>query len=246
MVLKTLSVIVPVLNESGNMKELIHRIGSSVPDAEIIFVDDGSDDGTKQMLKSAAEVVHNLTYVFNDSRLGHMGSYLKGIERATSDKIVIMDADLQHPPEALPDFVYAFQKGFDIVIGTRFVNGRFVGKRSLSRGAISRGADLILRIVVPQCRHVGDPVSGFVGFTKGIAVPVTPEMKGNKLLPFLLVANRDAKIGYVPYRFSERKSGKSKIVSSGTSYIRNFLREVMDIRRVSTQQMSVSSKFVKK
>lgn len=230
--------VIPVLDEAGNVTELIQRIKNSVQDAQIIFVDDGSNDGTRRIIEEEASKDQSITFVFNDHRLGHMGSYLQGIEAAKHDYIVIMDGDLQHPPEALPEFINAFQMNFKIVIGTRYVNGVFIGERTFGRSIISRIADIVLKVSVPQCRDISDPVSGFIGFTRDLVVPVSPEMTGNKLLPFLIVANPIAKIGYVPYKFGERKSGKSKIVSSGTSYIRNFLKEVRDIRRVGADYLS--------
>ena len=136
----------------------------------------------------------------------------------------------------LPDFLFAFERGFNLVIGTRYVNYSFIGKRSVVRGLISRTADLILKLTVPECRSISDPVSGFIGFKRKLNIPVTPEMKGNKLLPFLLVSNWNLKIAYAPYRFHERVSGKSKIVSGGTSFIWKFLREVLDIRAVSKKK----------
>lgn len=236
----------PVLNEAGNIEEFTRRVLSSVGDTEIIFVDDGSADGTRDIIETLSKDNSDLKYVFNGSRLGHMGSYLAGIEMTTSDSIIIMDGDLQHPPEVLPDFIDAFQRNFDIIIGTRYLHGRFIGNRKRTRGLISRSAELILKTTVPPCRKISDPVSGFIGFKRNLIIPVNSEMKGNKLLPFLLVANREARIGYVPYRFSERVNGESKIVSGGTAYIRNFLGEVRDIRRVSAEYGTIASPQGKK
>lgn len=233
--MKDLSIIIPILNEAGNIPELFHRAKKVPINFEIIFVDDGSSDGTVSILEELSANEENVTCIFNKTRLGHMGSYLKGISKANSDNIVIMDGDLQHPPETLPDFLFAFDRGYNLVIGTRYVNHSFIGKRGMLRGLISRTADLILKMSIPQCRQISDPVSGFIGFNRNLNIPVTPEMKGNKLLPFLLVSNWNLKIAYAPYRFHERVSGKSKIVSGGTSYIWKFLREVRDIRAVSTK-----------
>ena len=233
--MKDLSIIIPILNEAGNIPELFHRTKKVPINFEMIFVDDGSSDGTVSILEELSANEGNVTCIFNKTRLGHMGSYLKGISKANSDNIVIMDGDLQHPPETLPDFLFAFERGYNLVIGTRYVNHSFIGKRGMFRGSISRTADLILKMSIPQCRQISDPVSGFIGFKRNLNIPVTPEMKGNKLLPFLLVSNWNLKIAYAPYRFHERVSGKSKIVSGGTSFIWKFLREVRDIRAVSTK-----------
>ena len=233
--MKDVSIVVPLLNEAGNIEELFRRTKNVLENFEIIFVDDGSTDGTIPILENLSKNYGNVVCLFNESKLGHMGSYLAGISKATSGNIVIMDGDLQHPPEILPDFLFAFERGYNLVIGTRYVNHSFIGKRKIVRGLISRTADFILKLTVPQCRNINDPISGFIGFNRNLNIPVTPEMKGNKLLPFLLVSNWNLKIAYAPYRFHERVSGKSKIVSGGTSFIWKFLREVLDIREVSTK-----------
>lgn len=117
---------------------------------------------------------------------GTWGPYLKGISMADSQNIVIMDGDLHHPPEVLPDFTHAFQRGFDIIVGTRYLNGRYMGDRKRRRGLISRCAECILKVAVAPSRRIGDPLSGFIGFKKVITIPVQAEMKGNKLLHFCL------------------------------------------------------------
>ena len=233
--MKDLSVIVPILNEAGNLEELIGRIRKSTDNVQMIFVDDGSGDGSREILAEMSANSQDITNVFNDKRLGHMGSYLEGLKVAESQNIVIMDGDLQHPPEALPEFLFAMQRGYNIVIGTRYLAHRFIGHRKISRGIISRGAEFILKIAVQPCRGISDPVSGFIGFNRDIVIPVNYNMKGNKLLPFLIVANEGAKIGYVPFKFQEREKGESKIVSGGTGFIWNFLEEVKDILKIASQ-----------
>lgn len=232
--MKDISIIIPILNESENIEELVKRILKSTDNVQVIFVDDGSNDGTRHILKQIC--VHNekIDYVFNEKRLGHMGSYLIGISKAKSQNIVIMDGDLQHPPEVLPDFQYAMQRGYNIVIGTRYLAHKFIGRRKLSRGIISHIAEYILKITVPPCRGISDPISGFVGFNRNLVIPINKSMKGNKLLPFLIVANERARIGYVPYNFHERENGQSKIVSGSNKYICNFLEEIKDIRKIAS------------
>ena len=223
--------IIPVLNEIENIDTLIQRLQKSDYNSEFLFVDDGSDDGTREVIKHASEINKNIVPVFNNYRLGHMGSYLAGLKKATSDNIIIMDGDLQHPPEVLPEFYKVFLSGFKIIIGTRYMGRHFNGYRKLTRGIISRGAEIILKAAVPRCRNIIDPLSGYIGFKHSLNIPVDAKMKGNKLLPFLLVSNPNAKVGYVPYKFSEREGGKSKIVSGGTNFVWNYIREVQDIRR---------------
>lgn len=224
--------VIPILNEVDNVSALIERLRKSMDETEFIFVDDGSNDGTREAIKAASLKNDKFISIFNERRLGHMGSYLKGIKKASSDMIVIMDGDLQHPPEKLGEFYAAFVEGKDIIVGTRYEGKKFIGERNRIRGLLSRGAGALLKFFVKDCRKFSDPLSGFIGFRRGLEIPVRPEMKGNKLLPFLIVSNPNAKVGYVTYKFSERVHGKSKIVGVDSSFIIKFLREIMDIRKV--------------
>lgn len=228
--LRSVSVTIPILNEVENIGTFIDRVKHLLNDFEFIFVDDGSVDGTKELLRESIEKDHRIKAIFNEKRLGHMGSYLMGFNAAESELLAIMDGDLQHPPEKLVEMSEKLNSGSDIVVGTRYHGNKFIGDRKLTRGILSRGAEIIMKTLVKECRGVSDPLSGFIGFRKGLELPVNSEMKGNKLLPFLIVSNPGAKIGYVEYQFTERTVGKSKIVGSGSHFVRKFMREVKEIR----------------
>lgn len=224
-----LSVIIPVLDESENLPILAKKLSSLSDGFEFIFVDDGSTDGSRELIKDLSNHDSRFTGAFNERRIGHMGSYLVGLEHAHSKNIAIMDGDLQHPPEKLIPISEMLNDGYDIVVCSRYKGNKFIGDRDKVRGIISRSAEILLKLLVKNCRAVSDPLSGYIGFHRNLAIPVKAEMKGNKLLPFLLVANQAAKVGYINYQFTERTLGKSKIIGSGSRFMRNYVREIIQI-----------------
>ncbi len=229
--MKSLTVVIPVLNEVGNLPVLTGELKKFIGDGQVIFVDDGSTDGTRDEIKKLSETDQRFGFIFTKERLGHMGSYLSGIQETRNDFIAIMDGDLQHPADKLPEILNLLKNGSDLVVATRYAGNKLIGNRHKVRGIISRGAEFLIRALVKECRPVSDPLSGFIGFRKGLNVPVNPEMKGNKLLPFLIVGNPGLRISYVSYGFKERVSGESKIVNSSSIYIVRFIKEIFEIRK---------------
>ena len=235
--LNSLTVIIPVLNEVGNISKLTEQLKRFIVNGQVIFVDDGSTDGTREELKKIADEDHKFEIIFTEQRLGHMGSYLRGIEASKSELVAIMDGDLQHPPEKLQDMLNLLMTGSDLVVATRYSGNKLIGNRDKVRGIISRGAEYLLRTLVKECRTVSDPLSGFIGFRKSLNIPINADMKGNKLLPFLIVGNPRLKISYVRYGFKERVSGESKIVNTGLLYIVRFIREIIEIRKAKKKSI---------
>lgn len=122
----TLSVVVPVYNEADNVDELLRRIngvvrGLSVPPAgyELIFVDDGSRDATLDKLQAAARDDRHLRIVSLSRNFGHQIAATAGLDAARGDAVVLMDGDLQDPPELIEDFMGKFRQGYDVVYATR-------------------------------------------------------------------------------------------------------------------------------
>lgn len=118
-----LSVVVPCFNEEASVERLHAAVGvataSLSDDVEIVFVDDGSDDGTLTALRALAASDSSVKYTSLSRNFGKEAAMLAGLERATGDAIVIMDADLQHPPHLLPRMVELYQQGYDQVVACR-------------------------------------------------------------------------------------------------------------------------------
>jgi len=118
-----LSVVMPCFNEAGNIAELHRRLAATAGridgEVEFIFVDDGSRDTTLQQLKGLARNDHRVRVLALSRNFGHQAALSAGIDYAAGDAVVVMDADLQHPPELIPRFVQTWQQGYDLVYAYR-------------------------------------------------------------------------------------------------------------------------------
>ncbi len=135
-----------------------------------------------------------------------------------------MDADLQHPPEKIPEMVGELERGATLVVASRYARGGAPGPRTPYRLLLSRGAEWIAKLSLPEARRVSDPVSGYFGFRREVFVPFNPRFRGYKLLLFALVMNGPRPIAEVGFRFEPRAHGASKM-TQGFRFIRVFLIE---------------------
>src|SRR5689334_8723558 len=118
-----LSVVVPVCNERDNVGELHGRAtrvltSLGVP-YEILFVDDGSTDGTAAWLRQLGAADHRLTLLQLSRNFGHQAAVCAGLDHALGRGVVVMDGDLQDPPELIPELVARWRAGFDVVYAVR-------------------------------------------------------------------------------------------------------------------------------
>lgn len=233
----SLSIISATLNEGDNINAFLDLVLGSVEKycaVEVIIVDDGSTDGTKDKLVERAGSDVRVIPIFNRERKGLLMSNLQGMSVAKGDYKVVMDSDLQHPPEELPRIIENLVRGHEIVICSRYVKGGAVGRRNGLRGLISRVATLLGRVALRNNSSVQDNVSGYFGFRKDMWVPQLAGQKGCKTLLHLLAENPHAKISEIPYEFRLRNSGQSKIVSDW-KFIPNFMIELLSVARVSSR-----------
>ena len=227
-----LSIILATLNERQNLPELLERIWKlSLPSFEIVVVDDGSTDGTRQFLEEAAVREPRLRLLWHEGKQTTVRAQCQGISASSGHWLVIMDADLQHPPEVLPEMVRALRAGAAVVIGSRYAPGGTTGPRDPMRGTISRGAELTAKFLLPEARGVTDPVSGYFAFRRDVFRPIPREWRGYKLLLFLLVMARGRKLEEVGFRFEPRGSGSSK-VTQNYRFVRYFLTELLLANRL--------------
>ena len=117
-----MSVVVPVLNEADAVRpflvETLQTLSPVVPALEIIFIDDGSTDGTLNVLRELSATTPEVGYVSFSRNFGKEAALSAGLEYATGDAVVPMDADLQHPPEAVIDFIEVWRhRGVEVVYG---------------------------------------------------------------------------------------------------------------------------------
>lgn len=120
----TLSIVVPCYNEEAVIRDTHQRLAAvagSVPDMELelVYIDDGSRDGTLGILKDLREAGGNIRIVSLTRNFGHQAAISAGLEHASGDAVVLIDADLQDPPEIIPQMVERWKDGVDIVYGQR-------------------------------------------------------------------------------------------------------------------------------
>ena len=225
------SIVLATFNERENLPELLERLWAvALPPFEVLVVDDGSTDGTREFLEEAARTESRLRLIWHGGKQTTLRAQCQAIAEARGQFLIVMDADLQHPPEVLSPMVEAFDGGAALVVGSRYVSGGTAGPRTGTRLLISRGAEWTARAFLPEARRVSDPVSGLFGFRRDVFRPLPAEWRGYKLLLFLLVMSRGRRIAEVGYRFEPRGSGTSK-VTQNWRFIQFFLTEVVLARR---------------
>jgi dolichol-phosphate mannosyltransferase len=118
-----LSVVFPVNNEAESLEELHTQVSEVVAGIglpyELVFVDDGSHDGSLEILKALAARDRRVRYVSLSRNFGHQAALVTGIAHARGDAVITMDADLQHPPSLIPEMVRLWREGFDVVYTTK-------------------------------------------------------------------------------------------------------------------------------
>ncbi|MEO8991685.1 MAG: glycosyltransferase, partial [Nitrosospira sp.] len=198
------SVVIPTLNEADNIDLLLTRLCEldlPAESFEIIVVDDSSSDGTPAKVR-AWEKRANIRLIEYREKPGLTRSVLAGVAAARGNVIVVMDADLSHPPERLPALIAPLLAGnCDIAIGSRYVPGGSTEGEPLPRRWLSRLANWLAR---PLC-DVNDATSGYFAFRRELATPIAEPAHGHKLLLELLMAGQGKlRVVEVPIRFCHR------------------------------------------
>jgi polyisoprenyl-phosphate glycosyltransferase len=122
---KLLSIVTPCFNEEGNIEELYRQVNAIMKeklpsyDLEHIFIDNASEDRTQEILKGLAEKDSRVKVIINSRNFGHIRSPFHALTQATGDCCMHIVADLQDPPELIPDFVKKWEEGKDVVVGVK-------------------------------------------------------------------------------------------------------------------------------
>ena len=206
--------IVPTYNERGNIDELVKRVtdacGDAGIEAELVIVDDNSPDGTGGRAEELAKE-NRIKVLHRTGKLGLSSAVLEGVKAASGDLIVVMDADLSHPPEKIPELVRKIESGeAEIVIGSRHVEGGCIENWPYHRRVVSKGAALLARGLT----KVKDPMSGFFALKRSVIEGVALDPVGYKIGLEILVKGKYTKVCEVPITFANRKAGKSKLGGS--------------------------------
>jgi dolichol-phosphate mannosyltransferase len=221
---KTFTILIPTFNEHDNIAPLLERIAAAIPgrDYEVLFVDDDSKDGTAELINQLSSRYPARVVVRKDKK-GLATAVTDGFGWAQSDTILVMDADLQHPPEVIPALIRAIDAGADIAVASRNVPGGGTAGWSAFRKITSSGAIMLAHLLLPHSRRVKDPMSGFFAFRRKVIEGVTMAPIGYKILLEMLVAGKAEKVTEVPFMFVPRQQGKSKLnAAQEIEYLRHL------------------------
>jgi dolichol-phosphate mannosyltransferase len=232
------TVVIPTCNERENVPLLLNRLTQVLPpvDTQVVFVDDSTDD-TPEVITAAAQQCPLPVQVHHRERgVGGLGgAVVEGFKLARGDWIVVMDADLQHPPEVVPDLIAAgVRDGADLVVGSRYTagggrSGLAGGYRRLVSAASTVATKVLFRTALIR---MSDPMSGFFAVRASSLDVDTLQPFGYKILLELVVRNRPGRVVELPYEFRQRHAGQSK--SSLREGLR-FLRHVAMLRFGATR-----------
>lgn len=209
----SVSIIIPALNEADNIPLLVPRVAQALGGRafEIIIVDDNSQDATPRVCEELARTYPLQLLVRKQPKNGLSGAVLHGLKRATGDTFVVMDADLQHPPEKIPAFLDELDKGeADFVLGSRYVPG---GSTETEWGLFRQVNSWVATVLArPFAGKVSDPMSGFFAMKRSTyerAQRLTP--MGYKIALELMCKCRVQNVREVPIHFGMRQKGESKL-----------------------------------
>jgi dolichol-phosphate mannosyltransferase len=221
------AVIIPTYREAENIPGMIERLAAvreaSQLDLEVLFVDDNSQDGSEEIVSSK-----NLPWVRIIVRTKDRGlsqAVLEGLRTATSDYLVVMDADLSHPPEKIPELVRLLSGGMEFVAGSRFTEGGSTDDDwGVFRWLNSRVATLL---ALPLTR-LKDPMSGFFALHRDTFLRGNSSYNpiGYKIGLELVVKCNCTRVAEVPIHFVDRRLGSSKLS------FKEQLRYLQHIRRL--------------
>lgn len=239
-----LSIISPTLNEAQNIPTLIEHLQRALGDMdyEILIVDDNSPDLTWSV---AEQISRNDPRVKTLRRMQNPGlgrAVVDGFSAAEGDILACIDADLQHDPSILPAMIAELQRGMDIVVGSRHVEGGGFGKWSRWRRFESWCANKVAQVLLGF--EVKDLMSGYFLIWREDFNRIQEQLSENgfKILLEILAKLRTARVKEVPYTFRSRAVGESKLSSKIVLlYFKQLWRLCGESRRAPVRLLKFSA-----
>jgi dolichol-phosphate mannosyltransferase len=222
-----LSVIIPTYNERENIPVIIPALSGVLKKEgipfEILVMDDDSPDGTSKAVEEISREYPEARCIVRKKDRGLSPAVMEGYEEADGTVYLVMDADLSHPVEVVPDMYHAIVRdGADISVGSRHVKGGGVENWPAKRKFISWGAALLARPLT----NCSDPMSGFFAIRPSVIKGAPLQAKGYKILLEVLVKGSYKEIREVPIRFRDRELGQSKL---GSKVMLNYLQHLLKL-----------------
>jgi glycosyltransferase involved in cell wall biosynthesis len=217
----SVAILLPTYCEAGNIESLIREIKSLKPDALIVVIDDSSSDGTATIAKKLQKEYDNILVFIRPAKLGLGTAITDGFKIILSlknppDYIITMDADYSHNPQTIPKLLATAEKGYDLVIGSRYTKGsRIIGWHIL-RWLISRVANFFASTMVGM--RIRDCTSGFRCYSRNYVENVIGHLHSQtyeiQIETVKQAWTRGFKVKEMPITFENRKRGKSKLTKA--------------------------------
>lgn len=221
-----LSLIVPTYCERQNIATLIERVHQSLSrySYELIVVDDNSPDGTSELAQSLSKE-YPVRVITRRNERGLASAVVDGFKQAKGEIFGVIDADLQHPPEILPELLKEIRNGAGVIIASRYVEGGGSEGWSVKRKIVSKGSKLLAQLLLPSIRGIKDPLSGFFLLRRKVIDGVALSPTGYKILLEVLVRGKPSEVAEVPYVLRERERGESNLnAGEGINYLKHLYR----------------------
>lgn len=215
-----IGIVIPTYNEKDNIKKLIPKIFEVFKNedlkGEVIVVDDSSPDGTSKIVKKLKED-YSINLIQRKEKKGLGSAYIAGFKKALENKLDLifeMDADLSHDPKEIPNFLEKVNKGADLVIGSRRVNGGKTVGWNWYRKLVSLGGNFIGKFIAGI--DFSDLTSGYRVYKNSVLQNIDLKKIESEGYAFQLemlarVIKKDYNVDYVPIVFKDRVSGESKL-----------------------------------
>ncbi|MEX0270340.1 glycosyltransferase [Leptolyngbyaceae cyanobacterium UHCC 1019] len=233
------SLIIPTFNERDSIEKMVAQLSQILDevlpnDYELLIVDDNSPDRTWEYAQHLTDQYPNLQVMRRQQERGLSTAVIRGWQAARGEVVGVIDADLQHPPEVLLKLLEKIDRGADLAVASRHVEGGGVSSWSATRRILSRGAQLLGLMILPRVlSSVSDPMSGyFLVKRQAIAeIPLNPV--GYKILLEVIGRGNIRQIAEVGYVFQEREVGESKVTwRQYKDYLHHLVRLRVDSGRL--------------
>lgn len=230
------SLVIPSYNEGANIQKIIQILSeildSRIPNEyELIVVDDDSPDQTWKLAQELIPDYPQLRVMRRQEEKGLSTAVIRGWQVARGEVLGVIDADLQHPPEILLQIWSEMEKGADLGIASRHVEGGGVSEWSVIRRFLSRGAQMLGLIILPEViSRLSDPMSGYFMVRRSAIVGKYLSPVGYKILIEVTARGAIRWIAEVGYVFREREAGESKVTwKQYVEYIQHLLKLRFDL-----------------
>jgi dolichol-phosphate mannosyltransferase len=212
-------VVIPTYNESENIERMLRRIHECLPRAGVLVVDDGSPDGTAGLVTAVAAEQPDVHLLARTAKSGLGSAYRAGFAWGLEhgyDAFVEIDADFSHDPAALPSLVAPLEEGFDVSIGSRYIEGGSIPNWAWHRHLLSRGGNLYADVVLGL--GVADSTAGYRAYSARVLRlldldRIRAEGYGFQIEMTYRAKQHGAAITEVPISFVDRAAGESKMSS---------------------------------